>query len=183
MNEDTNLGSAAASPRRGWRGRRSSRQPSQALVEFGLVAVLFVFLVSGIFDFGMLLNARIAVSSMSRVLARAAAAGDTGPELDALANQQDPIPGVTTGPFSGYCCTKSDAIWVDTTYMDPKTGQTVSYPPLEGDLVTVQVIAQGAQVLTPVIRPMFGCTNGSQPVCLVNGISAQTTMRVEPIPQ
>jgi Flp pilus assembly protein TadG len=182
---------SVAASTRGWREYQSTRQRGQALVEFGLVVVLFVFLVSGMFDLGLLLNARLAVSSMSRVLARAAAAGDSPSELQALARQQDGIPGVTTGPFNGYCCTVNInngrtvlsphyAIVVNVTYTNALTQQPRD-PPIEGDWVTVTVNAEGAQVLTPLMRPIFGCT-GSQTYCPVTGISAQTTMRVEPIP-
>ena len=90
------------------RGRRrlvAARAPSQAIVEFGLVVLLFVLLISGMFDFGISLNARLSISSLSRVLARAAAEGASDTELDALANAQGRIIGVTTDPFAGtYCC-------------------------------------------------------------------------------
>lgn len=146
--------------------------------------MLFVLLISGIIDFGVLLNARLSVSSMSRVLARATAAGATPAELDNLATQQDPVIGVTTDGFSGYCCDAGDAIVVTTTYynVDPSTGElTQVAKAAPGELVEVKVAANGAEVITPFMRPIFGCTDGSQKHCFVP-INAKTSMRVEPTP-
>lgn len=157
------------------------------MVEFGLVVMLFVLLISGIIDFGVLLNARLSLSSMSRVIARAAAANAANTELDALANGQDHIIGVTTDTFSGYCCTfnisgnvtdAGRAIEVIITYYDQASGAVIPAAQRQpGDRVMIQVTGQGMEVLTPFVRPAFGC-NGSQRHCFVP-LSAQTTMRVE----
>jgi hypothetical protein len=34
-------------------------------------------------------------------------------------------------------------------------------------MVKVTVRTQGTQVITPLLRPFFGCTNGSNPKCYV----------------
>jgi Flp pilus assembly protein TadG len=154
--------------------RASRRSGGQALVEFGLVIVLFVLLLSGVFDFGMLINARLSVSSMSRVLARAAAANATQQQLDTLFQQQNKIISV------------SSLDWEPTVYSDltlktqlaitkQQLGQVPSpLPP--GGAVKIEVTAQ-TEVVTPLMRPFF-CPNGGQQ-CLVP-ITASTTMPVEP---
>jgi Flp pilus assembly protein TadG len=52
-----------------------NRAPAQAVVEFGLVAMLFFMLLFGIFDFGMLLNDWVGATSAASVGARQAAVG------------------------------------------------------------------------------------------------------------
>ncbi|MBV9329461.1 MAG: pilus assembly protein [Chloroflexi bacterium] len=158
---------------------RTQRRRAQALVEFGLVVMLFVLLVSGVFDFGMLINTRLSVSSMSRVLARAAAAGASPSDLGTLAGQQDHITGVTTAPFSGhYLWTDGSpsALVMTETFYDKNWNVVGGLQP--DGAVKIQVTAQGSEIITPLIRPFFGCTDGAQP-CLVP-ISAMTTMPVEP---
>jgi Flp pilus assembly protein TadG len=168
--------------RRHQKTTRNQRHRGQALVEFGMVIMLFVLLVSGVVDFGMLINTRLSVSSMSRVLARAAAANASSTDLDTLALQQDRIPGVTTAPpqFAGqyYSSTGSSAAVVMTrTFYHADWSPSVAFDP--AGAVKIEVTAQGAEVVTPLIRPFFGCTNGSNPYCLVP-ISASTTMPAEP---
>ena len=55
--------------------RRRGR--AQAMVEFGLIALLFVLILFGIVDFGMLLNGWINVSTGSAAGARWAALGNS----------------------------------------------------------------------------------------------------------
>ena len=52
-----------------------SRRRGQAIVEFGLISLLFVGLLFAVVDFGLLLNTWLAVSSGSRELARSAQVG------------------------------------------------------------------------------------------------------------
>jgi Flp pilus assembly protein TadG len=161
------------------------RQPAQALVEFGLVVMLFVLLLSGVFDFGMLLNTRLGVSAMSRELARAAASGATTDQLNALASQQDHIVGITTAPFGGNYFSLNGTppragVAATETFWTSTGAQAASAQAAgSGGSVRVEVVAQGAEVITPLIRPLFGCANGGQQHCLVP-ISAGTTMRLEP---
>jgi Flp pilus assembly protein TadG len=58
-----------------WRKRVRSRSRGQSVVEFGLVAVIFGLMVSGIYDFGILLNGWLGVSSSARDVARQLAVG------------------------------------------------------------------------------------------------------------
>jgi hypothetical protein len=162
---------------------RTRRRQGQALVEFGIVIMLFVLLLSGVFDFGMLINTRLGVSALSGALARAAASGATTTQLQSLANQSsNQIAGVTTAPFGGRYFSISPAppaavVMSETLYdnnMNPTAG-----PPQVGYYIGVQVTALGAQVFTPLIRPFFGC-DGGQPQCLVSGITSTTIMRLEP---
>jgi Flp pilus assembly protein TadG len=167
------------------RGLLPARQRGQSIVEFGMVVMLFVLLISGIFDFGMLLNARLSISSLSRVLARAAAEDATPTEIETLANQQDHIIGVTTDTFAGYCCHDGDAIVVTITYYSQSCNQNcqpiVANNRLPGDRVMVDVNVKGADVSTPLMRPIFGCVDGTKKHCFVS-LNGQTTMRVERIP-
>ena len=55
--------------------RNPRRQGAQAVVEFGIVALIFVLILMGIFDFGLLMNAWLGVSSSSGDLVRRAAVG------------------------------------------------------------------------------------------------------------
>jgi Flp pilus assembly protein TadG len=159
--------------------RITGRRRGQALVEFGLVIMLFVLLLSGVFDFGMLLNTRLSVSAISRTLARAAASGATQSQLQTLFDQQDHISGVTTAPFGQYDTFSGTnaAVVITETWLDNSMNQ-VAQPQIGGS-VKIEVNAQGAQVITPLIRPFFGCSNGGNPYCLVH-ISATTIMRLEP---
>jgi hypothetical protein len=50
--------------------------------------------------------------------------------------------------------------------------------PQTDDWVTVTVVAHAAQVITPLVRPFFGCSNGSNPNCFVP-LTSSTTMRYE----
>jgi Flp pilus assembly protein TadG len=65
---DGDAASAAMRPRR--RGRRKTR--GQALVEFSLILPVFLFVLWGILDFGMLLYSRMTVINATREGARAA---------------------------------------------------------------------------------------------------------------
>lgn len=198
-----------------------SRQRSQAVVEFGIIALLFTLLMFAVVDFGMLLNTWLAVSSGSRDLARSAAVGKKDLFLEAQASKLN-VPSVSAAGFGGkFCCDASSAIEVKVEYfkgtqlgpecppwtagcnpipsssIDPNypagdlgtLGTSLSCPPpgtppnancrpLSDDLVRVTIFARGAQVITPLVRPFFGCTNGSNPNCYVQ-LSSATTMRYE----
>ena len=159
---------------------RKQRRKGQALVEFGIVIMLFVLLVSGVFDFGMLINTRLGVSALSGTLARAAASGATAGQLQTLASQSsNQIAGVTTAPFGQYFAIApgNAAVVMTQTLYDQNMNQ-ISGPPAVGDYIGVTVTANGAQVITPLIRPFFGCSGG-QPYCLVP-VSSTTIMRLEP---
>jgi hypothetical protein len=96
-----------------------SRQRSQAIVEFGIVALLFTLIAFAVVDFGLLLNNWLAVSSGARALARDAAVGMYQTDLDDQARALR-IPGVTADPrfAGGYCCLPTSAIVLDVTYFD-----------------------------------------------------------------
>src|SRR5258708_4343439 len=82
-----------------------SRQRSQAVVEFGIIAITFTLIMFAIADFGLLLNDWLAVSSGSRTIARDASLGMLQADLDKEAHGLQ-IPGVTADPHfpGGYCC-------------------------------------------------------------------------------
>src|SRR5207302_9142113 len=91
------------------------RQRSQAVVEFGIVAITFTLIMFAIADFGLLLNDWLSVSSGARLLARDAAVGvytcttvatcpaGTGPTLANEAGSLT-IPGVTADSDFGSVC-------------------------------------------------------------------------------
>jgi hypothetical protein len=195
-----------------------SRQRSQAVVEFGIIALLFTLLMFAVVDFGMLLNTWLAVSSGSRDIARSAAVGKNALFLTAQASKLN-LPSVSAAGFGGkLCCDAASAVEVTVEYFHgsqppgpacaPWTAGCVPIPvasidsnypafdlgscpancggcspgpacrPVSDDLVRLTVIAHGAQIITPLVRPFFGCTNSSNPNCYVQ-LSSATTMRYE----
>src|SRR5712691_12222709 len=111
-----------------------SRQRSQAVVEFGIVAITFTLIMFAIADFGLLLNDWLTVSSGVRTLARDAAVGayscspaQCGATRADLWNETAAlrIPGVTTDPYftGGYCCTSTppSALVLSVVYYDQCT--------------------------------------------------------------
>jgi hypothetical protein len=191
-----------------------SRQPSQAIVEFGLIALLFVALMFATVDFGLLLNTWLAVSSGTREIARNASVGKKDDFLKDEANHFN-VPSVSAQGFAGgFCCDATSAIEVKVEYLPnscmpspascpaitPSGAISSDYPyldldhkgtgpvaiacfppschPQADDLVRVIVIAHGAQIITPLLRPAFGCTNGSNPKCYVP-LTTSATMRFE----
>ncbi len=96
-----------------------SRRRGQAIVEFGIIAILFTLIMFAIADFGLLLNDWLSVSSGARQLARDASVGMysclpgpggcPGGITPDLFNQAQSltIPGVAADPYftGGYCCT------------------------------------------------------------------------------
>jgi|SRR5579859_2615179 len=107
-----------------------SRQRSQAVVEFGIVAISFTLIMFAIADFGLLLNDWLSVSSGVRTLARDAAVGAVqgyplgapGTGLDGEARALK-IPGVTADPHFGgsYCCAPGSALVLSVVFYDQCT--------------------------------------------------------------
>jgi len=176
--------------------RIRSRRRGQAIVEFGLISLLFVGLLFAVVDFGLLLNTWLAVSSGSRELARSALVGK---KKDFLEDQTRRLrlPSVSSQGFNDVCCGPSDAVELIVTYFDCTSlpcddidsvlidpqypGSTCSGfcpRPVPGDYVQVVLKAHGAQVITPLIRPFFGCTNGNNPNCNVT-LTSTTMSRFE----
>lgn len=184
---------------------RSSRQQGQAVVEFGIIALLLVSLTFAVVDFGLLLNTWLSVSASSRELARSASVGKKAPFLDTEAKAMGG-PSVSLVGFSDRCCGPTSAIYVKVDYfapcppgpscapLDPTllidparlltdyggTCAGATCHPLPDDTVRVTVTAQGAQVITPLIRPFFGCADGTRPTCNV-ALASTTVMRFEGI--
>ncbi len=216
------------------RGKRA-----QAMVEFGLIALLFVLMLFGTVDFGMLLNGWINVSTGSAAGARWAALGNlvdpctTGstPGICAQATASSIVPGLNASSIKVVVTyTSSTGAYGPTTYCrgytkavkDGTSSPTLTLPPIPtnpydpldpsgnkvqlnganlvcagepsgvnppdstttpaatpaaGDSVAVTVIADKFEVVTPLVRPFFGCS-GSQPHCYVP-LTSSTTMRFE----
>jgi hypothetical protein len=176
-----------------------ARRRGQAIVEFGLIALLFTGLMFAVVDFGLLLNTWLAVSSGSRELARSASVGKVEANIESQARKLA-LPSLTTQPFADLCCTSADAVEIVATYYDrvcgggpldcplPASaidntfvGGTCASPcahPVPGDMVKIELRAHGAQVITPLIRPFFGCTDGTNPNCTVT-LSSSTVVRYE----
>jgi Flp pilus assembly protein TadG len=148
--------------RSGTRGRR--RESGQALVEFAIIAPIFVLLIAGIVDFGRVLNAWIVVSSSAREGARQASVGRSVAEVTAAARSFALVPGVDPATV--------DVRVVYTPNRNPN-------PPRPGDSVTVTVTAPEFEVITPPVIAAFraagACGAGA---CLVP-ISSGTAMRCE----
>lgn len=191
--------------------RRHRSQRGQAVVEFGLIALVFVAILFAIIDFGLLLNTWLSVSSASREIARNASVGKQQSFLQAQALGLN-LPAVSGVGFSSACCSINGsalpALEVKVEYFPSSCIQPAACPgayaasqidplhpyldvdhsgactagaacrPQADDLVRVTVVAHGAGVITPLIRPFFGCADGSQPNCNVP-LSSMTLMRYE----
>ena len=166
-----------------------ARRRGQAIVEFGVIALLFTALMFATVDFGLLLNTWLAVSSGTRDIARNASVGKKTATLNDEATKLT-IPSVDWNGFGSACCTASSAVHMTVEYFPsnciPGPGCTAfsagqvytdyggTYPngtpgghPAADDHLRVTLVAQGAQVITPLLRPFFGCTNGANPKCYV----------------
>ena len=180
-----------------------SRQPAQAVVEFGIIALLFVSLLFAIVDFGLLLNTWLALSSGTREVARSASVGKPADFLLAETAALN-VPALSTAGFTNRCCDRRSALTLTVEYFTPCPSNNRDCNPVDAgrlipanqllpdyggtcgsnchprpdDLVRVTLQAQGAQVITPLMRPFFGCTDGSRPNCNVVLTSA-TIMRFE----
>jgi Flp pilus assembly protein TadG len=186
------------------------------MVEFGLVALLFVLMLFGIVDFGMLLNGWINVSTGSAAGARWAALGNymdttSSPTVNgvyAQAKASAIVPGLSTsgvkviatytsssGAYTtknfcrGYYTTPPTASYTvqvngasvacagEPAGSNPPDSNTLSSLPTAGDSVQVTVIADKFEVITPLVRPFFGCSTTATH-CYVP-LTSSTTMRYE----
>jgi Flp pilus assembly protein TadG len=166
---------------------RPTRQRGQAVVEFGIIALLFTALMFAVVDFGLLLNAWLAVGSGSREIARNASVGRKVDFLKDEARKLN-VPSLDKSYGDGPCCGTKSALSLTVEYFNqcvpgPSCGAVLPTQvaeqyyggqcrsacphPVPGDMVKVTVRAQGTQVITPLLRPFFGCTNGSNPKCYV----------------
>jgi Flp pilus assembly protein TadG len=145
---------------------RSRRRPSadlrpgergQAMVEFGLVVVIFFLIVSGIFDFGRALNGWVVLSNAAREGARQAAVGKCDSDVIAAARAFAKVPGV-------------DPATVSVTVSPPAGGASPNCTRTFGDPVTVTV-SGSLDIVTPLVRAATGLTTWN--------ISSATTMAAE----
>ena len=183
-----------------------SGQRGQSVVEFGIVAVLFTLLMFAVVDFGLLLNSWIALSSGTRQVARAATVGYLKGDLHDMANSLA-LPGITRtpyAPFLQYCCGEAgsnDEIVLTVQYYSGCVPGAVGCTPLlpdkvdsrywgggvtctpscahpaRGDMIVVNLSAPGVEVVTPLVRPFFGCSS-TQAHCNVR-LSSSAMMRYE----
>ena len=160
------------------------------MVEFGLLALLFTLLLFAIVDFGLLLNGWVTVSSAAREGARRAAVGISTSSIVHDTQQFAPVPGLAPsevkitvaycdGPTCDYFCSYGAGQQpigggAGDRCLAP-TQTATSYKP--NSTVKVTVTADKFQVVTPLVRPFFGCA-GSQPNCFVP-LSSFTSMRYE----
>ena len=166
------------------------RQPAQAVVEFGLLALLFTLLLFAIVDFGLLLNGWVTVSSAAREGARRAAVGISTQKVVEETQKFAPVPGLSPDEVKvtiAYCDDGSGCHY----FCSYGTGQPISGPPTAScetlspnfttfkpnSRVSVTVTADKFQVVTPLVRPFFGC-GGAQPACYVP-LNSSTSMRYE----
>jgi hypothetical protein len=134
-----------------------SRQRGQAIVEFGIIAILFTLIMFAIADFGLLLNDWLSVSSGARQLARDAAVGMSMANLELEAGKL-PIPGVEADPYftGGPCCkvgTPGSALQLSVTYCSTEAADASKCDPIPTSLVDSRFLPVG----TP-----GGCTTWSQ---------------------
>lgn len=134
-----------------------SGERGQAMVEFGLIVIIFFLLVSGIFDFGRALNGWVVLSNAAREGARQAAVGKCDSDVTAAARGFAAVPGV-------------DPVTVSVTISPPAGGTSPNCTRTLGDPVTVRVAAS-FDIVTPLVRAATGLTTWD--------ISSETTMSAE----
>jgi len=193
-----------------WSTALRSRQGSQALVEFGIVAILFVMILFAIVDFGLLLNGWMTVNAGAREAARTGAAGGTVlgsvfptalrglPPPDPRSNDSylwvtadycQPSPAAprscvdyamdapappATVPAAYTCNGVADRCVVGSLVQTADPDAPEVQP---GFSLTVIVVANTYEVVTPLVRPFFGCA-GARPGCPVTLVGS-ATMRYE----
>ncbi|MCA1645317.1 MAG: pilus assembly protein [Chloroflexi bacterium] len=180
--------------------RQHPRRRGQAIVEFGLVALMFTLLLFGVVDLGILLNGWLGVSSSARDVARQLAVGicpstatvapcvgggggvPSVPAASALSIQGVDRLATTPVAVTVKVCSAGDPTncWpistVSNIYAPNGTCTTACAHPASNDSIVVTVAAQ-IQVITPLVRPFFGCINGAVR-CDVR-ISSQAVVRYE----
>ncbi len=171
-----------------------SRQRGQSVIEFGILALLFALMMFAIVEFGLLLNGWVSVSSTTREAARWAATGlvvaGTGPNegvFEKVLHGTAP-PGVdantqlvavsyevsstvtwtcTAPPYTGALnqCTSTGLGGLTA---DPRTFPLTTGPAAVpvGATVRVALIADKYEIITPLVRPIFGC-DGSVTHCYI----------------
>src|SRR6266849_7654746 len=92
-----------------------SKQRSQAIIEFGLIALLFTALMFATVDFGLLLNTWLAVSSGTREIARNASVGKKALFLTDEASKLS-VPTVDKQYGNGWCCDSGKALYLTVEY-------------------------------------------------------------------
>jgi TadE-like protein len=180
-----------------------SRQRGQSVVEFGIVAILFTLLMFAVVDFGLLLNSWVAISSGTRQVARAATVGFVASDLTTMVSGLN-LSGVSRAsypPFTKYCCGElgsNDEVVLTVQYYACVPGASGCTPlpatsidphywggacpsacthPARGDMIVVSLSAPGMEVVTPLVRPFFGCSS-SQSHCNVR-LASSAMMRYE----
>jgi Flp pilus assembly protein TadG len=164
------------------------------MVEFGLIALLFVLILFGIVDFGMLLNGWMNVSTASGLAARQAAVGQSVSNVYTFvtSNSFAPIPGVSPSSLkvavtygspptsTSYCnqSTLTHGSWSDLGITC--AGAPPSTTPNTGDVIGVTVVADQFEIVTPLVRPFFGCSPAATH-CYVS-LNSSTSMRYEGAP-
>jgi hypothetical protein len=94
-----------------------------------MIALTFVLLLFAIVDLGFLVNSWVRLSSATRDVARLAAVGYQGTNLESMV-RATALPGVSPNvgsPFTKYCCDSNDKVVLTVTYY-PRT----CTPPLTG---------------------------------------------------
>jgi hypothetical protein len=168
--------------------KSENRTRAQAVVEFGLIAVLFLSLVFGIFDMGMMFSGWISLGSAASVAARQAAVGNISAILSTVQGTAM-VAGVaptdlkvavtvTHNGSSTTYCSAATSTWKSVPSGLTCTGLLSAMPsPAINDSLTVLVDADTYQIVTPPIRLVFGCTDSST-ACYFPLTSA-TTVRYE----
>ena len=162
------------------------------MVEFGILALLFTLIMFAIADFGMLLNGWVAVSSATREAGRRAAMGEVVHDVGEAAQNFAPVPGVNPDSIEvtvEYCCSNGNVKVCYPTACGGPAADAFPQPlpplpapnpapnPNPGDTVTVNVAASNFEVITPLVRPFFGC-DSSKPHCTVP-LRSRLSMRYE----
>ena len=106
--------------------RRDRRKRGQALVEFALVVPLFLLLLAGMIDFGLGLNASIAVSNAAREGARLGAVSAVSSDIiDRVNSMMAPYPGLPTAVSATCTHIGGGTCTLDNSSTKPGSGDSV----------------------------------------------------------
>jgi len=177
--------------------RLGQRSRGQALVEFGVIAVSLVLVIGAGIDLGLMVTARQSVSAATGEAARQAAYGV--PPARVIQAAQKATTGTLANPSglrvavnycnsSGTCHAYCDVGFLDTDPMKPQpscpTPAATQDPGANaGDLVTVTLLEEKYEILTPIIRAWAAspiahddlCQRGDQP-CYMRLTTSETVV-------
>ena len=130
---DKNCMTSAVSPR-----KRGERERGQALVEFALIAPLFLMLVVGVIQFAVALNFWFDLQRLANQGARSAAV-NCGPAANSQCLDRNGNPDLATRLAEDVISEKGNSPDVEVCYVPPSDPQPSGWAPTVGDAVRVRL--------------------------------------------